>query len=150
MRPRTLLLVVLAAALGLVACAPANEADTVPLSEQAEEYVESIGSGPGYIGSGTFLVGARNPDGGSVTLGEINADVSAVRATCFGDGVVSVSFELHTADIVTTTAFDVPCDSAQHDAPLDQLFRSVTQARLQTAWLSGGDLAVVVSVVTPE
>jgi len=151
MRHRTLLPLVLAAVLGFTACAPTGEVDTAVLSEQADDYIAGIGSGGGHLGSGTFSLGPQNTDGGSVTLGEIDAEVSAIRAICFGEGKASVGFELRTEDSTTiANTFDVPCDSAQHDATLGDVVSFVTDAKLHATWLSGTEQSVVVSVVTPE
>ncbi|WP_402840634.1 hypothetical protein [Microbacterium sp. GXS0129] len=146
MHRRALLPLVLAAFLGLTACAPASEVDAHLLSEQAEDYV--VRSGPGSLGSGTFFLSSQNTDGGSVTLGEMRAGVTAVRAICFGEGKASVSFELRGADSTIANTFDVTCDSAEHDSVFGESLRGVTKAELSSTWVSGFDQAVVVSVVS--
>lgn len=147
MHRRVLLPLVLAAFVGLTACTPASDADTQLLSEQAEDYVGSTGSGSGSLGAGSFSLSSRSVDGGRITLGEMHAAVTAVRAICFGEGSASASFELRGMDSTIANTFDVPCDSAEHDAVLGEPLRGVTEAELGATWVSGSDLAVVVSVV---
>lgn len=150
MHRRVLLPLVLTAFVGLTACTPASDVDAQVLSEQAEDYVGSTGSGSGSLGSGTFFLSSQSADGGSVTLGEMHADITAVRAICFGDGSASASFELRGTDTTIANTFDVPCDSAEHDSVLSEPLRGVTETELGATWVSGSDLAVVVSVVGDE
>lgn len=55
MHRRVLLPLVLTAFVGLTACTPASDVDAQVLSEQAEDYVGSTGTGSGSLGSGDLL-----------------------------------------------------------------------------------------------